>query len=303
MNTKEMPSSLRAFITVSLLTSCDGVMETVVGVAGRTVSLPCRYDTATQGLTEVCWGMGRGPSPFACENTVVATNGVEVIYRRSGRHRLGGDLQRGDVSLNIYNAREDDSGFYHCRVELPGLFNDLTFLVYLIVRPAAVMRTVAPDFVPTAPEPTPANIDTPGSPFTPHYGRQAPPVTDSPGLLLPLTETSGSTIKSRKDRQGEPDPDIFPLSTTGPVMQLVRRTKRLMAPPSLESYIGHTIRVGLILFLPGLILTVLLRLRRSRNGRGGPASSPSPRSRDLLVEIPLSYHDADAWIYNAPTDI
>uniref|UniRef100_A0A4W5LCK7 Ig-like domain-containing protein n=1 Tax=Hucho hucho TaxID=62062 RepID=A0A4W5LCK7_9TELE len=271
MNTTKMLSTLHTFITVSLLALCDGVMETVVGVAGRTVSLTCRYDTATLGLTEVCWGTGSQPSLFGCENTVIATNGVEVTYRRSNRHRLPGKLRSGDVSLIIYNVGEGDSGFYHCRVALSGLFNDLTHTVHLIVRQAPVIPTVIPTITPTV-----------------------------PGQRLPITETSGSPFTPEKSREGEQGPDILHDCTTGPIIGIVKGIKQKMASPSLESYIGHTVRVGAITFIPGLILAVLLSLRRSRNSRarGEPASSPSVR-----VEIPLSHHDTDAWIYDAPTDV
>ncbi|XP_071027290.1 hepatitis A virus cellular receptor 1 homolog isoform X2 [Oncorhynchus clarkii lewisi] len=318
MNTTTMRSTLHTLLTVSLLALCDGVTETVVGVAGRTASLTCRYDTATLGLTEVCWGRGAQPSLFGCENTVIATNGVEVTYRRSYRHRLPGKLQSGDVSLIIYNVGEGDSGFYHCRVALSGLFNDLTHTVHLIVRQAPVVPTVIPTVVPTVIPTVPAQLlpitDTSGSSVIPDNNRQAPLIpTVTPTIVptateeqpLPITETSGSPFTPEKSREGEKGPAILYDCTTGPIIGLVKGIKQKMASPSLESYIGHTVRVGAIAFIPGLILAVLLRLRRSRNSRvrGEPASSPSVSSRNPRAEIPLSHHDTDAWIYDAPTDV
>ncbi|XP_071270088.1 hepatitis A virus cellular receptor 1-like isoform X2 [Salvelinus alpinus] len=312
MNTTTMRSTLHTLITVSLLALCDGVMETVVGVAGRTVSLIYRYDTATLGLTEVCWGRGAQPSLFGCENTVIATNGVEVTYRRSYRHRLPGKLRSGDVSLIIYNVGEGDSGFYHCRVAQSGLFNDLTHTVHLIVRQAPVVPTVIPTVIPTVPAQLLPITDTPGSSVIPENNRQAPLVpTVIPTIVptateqpLPITETSGSPFTPEKSREGEQGPDMLYDCTTGPIIGLVKGIKK-MASPSLESYIGHTVRVGAIAFIPGLILAVLLSLRRSRNSRvrGEPASSPIVSSRNPRVEIPLSHHDTDAWIYDAPTDV
>ncbi|XP_036793740.1 hepatitis A virus cellular receptor 1 homolog isoform X2 [Oncorhynchus mykiss] len=317
MNTTTMRSTLHTLLTVSLLALCDGVTETVVGVAGRTASLTCRYDTATLGLTEVCWGRGAQPSLFGCENTVIATNGVEVTYRRSYRHRLPGKLQSGDVSLIIYNVGEGDSGFYHCRVALSGLFNDLTHTVHLIVRQAPVVPTVIPTVVPTVIPTVPAQLlpitDTSGSSVIPDNNRQAPLIpTVTPTIVptateeqpLPITETSESPFTPEKSREGEKGPDILYDCTTGPIIGLVKGMKK-MASPSLDSYIGHTVRVGAIAFIPGLILAVLLRLRRSRNSRvrGEPASSPSVSSRNPRAEIPLSHHDTDAWIYDAPTDV
>ncbi|KAJ8405537.1 hypothetical protein AAFF_G00320100 [Aldrovandia affinis] len=40
----------------------------------------------------------------------------------------------GDVSLTIINVTENDSGIYGCRVEIPGLFNDLKQIFNLIIR-------------------------------------------------------------------------------------------------------------------------------------------------------------------------
>ncbi|XP_055735492.1 hepatitis A virus cellular receptor 1 isoform X2 [Salvelinus fontinalis] len=347
MNTTTMRSTLHTLITVSLLALCDGVMETVVGVAGRTVSLIYRYDTATLGLTEVCWGRGAHPSLFGCENTVIATNGVEVTYRRSYRHRLPGKLRSGDVSLIIYNVEEGDSGFYHCRVAQSGLFNDLTHTVHLIVRQEVYTfeldfvdsfawnlkrceeelsnyrfrnfsfflldtSPVVPTVIPTVPAQLLPITDTPGSSVIPEKSRQAPLVpTVIPTIVptakeqpLPITETSGSLFTPEKSREGEQGPAMLYDCTTGPVIGLVKGIKK-MASPSLESYIGHTVRVGAIAFIPGLILAVLLSLRRSRNSRvrGEPASSPIVSSRNSRVEIPLSHHDTDAWIYDAPTDV
>ncbi|CAL8266590.1 unnamed protein product [Merluccius merluccius] len=87
-------------------------METVIGMAGRGVTLPCSSE-ASHGA--VCWGRGK-PSLFNCHNTLLVTNGVQVTYRASYRYRLLSDAGR-DVSLTIYNTRQADSGFYHCRVQ------------------------------------------------------------------------------------------------------------------------------------------------------------------------------------------
>ncbi|XP_029304654.1 hepatitis A virus cellular receptor 1-like [Cottoperca gobio] len=75
---------LHGFTCVCVLTAAVDVSaaavttETVVGVAGRRVTLPCRL-----GM-EVCWGRGE-PSLFTCHNTVIDSAGVYVIYRKSYR--------------------------------------------------------------------------------------------------------------------------------------------------------------------------------------------------------------------------
>lgn len=47
-------------------------------------------------------------------------------------------------SLSIYGARPADSGLYHCRVQLPGLFNDQTATVYLTVMDVATAGPRSP---------------------------------------------------------------------------------------------------------------------------------------------------------------
>ncbi|KAI3374089.1 hypothetical protein L3Q82_022632, partial [Scortum barcoo] len=101
--------------------------ETVVGVAGRKVMLPCRLEAASQGGVEVCWGRGQ-PSLFACHNTVINAAGDQVSYRKSHRYSVSPPSW-----LSILSSEPSDSGFYHCRVQLPGLFNDQTSSVHLII--------------------------------------------------------------------------------------------------------------------------------------------------------------------------
>uniref|UniRef100_A0A4W6D2P9 Ig-like domain-containing protein n=1 Tax=Lates calcarifer TaxID=8187 RepID=A0A4W6D2P9_LATCA len=103
------------------------VLHTVVGVAGRRVALPCRTEAANQRGVEVCWGRGE-PSLFTCHNTVINVNGDHITYRKSYRYSVS-----SSSSLIISMSRPSDSGFYHCRVQLPGLFNDQTSTVHLII--------------------------------------------------------------------------------------------------------------------------------------------------------------------------
>ncbi|KAK3524422.1 hypothetical protein QTP70_027974 [Hemibagrus guttatus] len=106
-------------------------MLTVVGLVGDTVTLPCEYDVGHYGLLNVCWG--RDQSWFSCEHTLIATDGLTVNYRQSNRYSLPTKLQHGDVSLTIKKAQKTDTGFYVCRIEIPGLFNDLSYSFYLII--------------------------------------------------------------------------------------------------------------------------------------------------------------------------
>uniref|UniRef100_A0A3Q4HN81 Ig-like domain-containing protein n=1 Tax=Neolamprologus brichardi TaxID=32507 RepID=A0A3Q4HN81_NEOBR len=88
-------------------------METVVGHIGTKVMLPCRTGAGKQGGVEVCWGRGK-PSLCASHQS--------RLYSVSA-----------SSSLSIFHSQPSDSGFYHCRVQVPGLFNDQTFTVHLII--------------------------------------------------------------------------------------------------------------------------------------------------------------------------
>lgn len=111
--------------------ACSESSKLVVGRVGETVTLPCKYDISTNGLLSICWG--RHQSVFSCENTVISSDGLQVNYRESHRFSLASGLDRGDVSLTIRAAQNRDAGMYVCRIEIPGLFNDISYNVYLFI--------------------------------------------------------------------------------------------------------------------------------------------------------------------------
>ncbi|XP_072791363.1 hepatitis A virus cellular receptor 1 homolog isoform X4 [Taeniopygia guttata] len=96
----------------------------VIGEVGQNITVPCHYTVwNTNSITSMCWGRDRCPSS-KCSQPIIWTDGWRVTEQHSSRYQLKGDLQKGDVSLTIVDAREADSGTYCCRVEIPGLFND-----------------------------------------------------------------------------------------------------------------------------------------------------------------------------------
>ncbi|MEQ2218561.1 hypothetical protein XENOCAPTIV_005020, partial [Xenoophorus captivus] len=42
-------------------------------------------------------------------------------------------VSSSNAALSISESQFSDAGFYHCRVQLPGLFNDPTSTVHLII--------------------------------------------------------------------------------------------------------------------------------------------------------------------------
>uniref|UniRef100_A0A8B9K6N8 Hepatitis A virus cellular receptor 2 n=1 Tax=Astyanax mexicanus TaxID=7994 RepID=A0A8B9K6N8_ASTMX len=183
---------------------------TVVGLVGETVTLPCKYDVKTHGLSNMCWG--RDQSLFSCEYTLIATDGLSVNYRQSARYSLPSMLLFGNVSLTIRKAQKTDTGFYVCRIEIPGLFNDLSFTVFLIVT-----NGLSPGKVNIDPEPSVPTDQQEGT----------KDVTDE----YPRVDSVAQRVNT------EDSPEVFILTT---------------------------LRLGAIIFIPGLIVALLWKLQRSR---------------------------------------
>ncbi|KAL7390779.1 hypothetical protein ABVT39_027603 [Epinephelus coioides] len=210
---------LHTFTCVCVLTAGVSAVttETVVGVAGRRVRLPCRLEAVGQKGVEVCWGRGE-PSLFTCHNTVINTAGDQVLYRKSYRY----SSSSSSSSLTIINSRPSDSGFYHCRVQLPGLFNDQTSTVHLIIINHG------------------GDTVTLNAPHTAGYDTRD------------VTEVTGS--------------DITGEDTTGPVVALVQSSVQQQGN-NLQSFIGNTVRVSFIIFIPALLLSAAYKVRRSETVR------------------------------------
>ncbi|KAM4764445.1 uncharacterized protein ACIQIH_014830 isoform 1-T1 [Cyanocitta cristata] len=118
------------------------VSETVVkGIIGQPVTLPCSYRvTRRKDISDMCWG--RGPCPNSkCSNKILHTTDTKVTFKVSQRYNLHGSLYFGDVSLTIGTAQAEDAGIYCCRVEIPGLFNDIKRNIRLEVARAPPVTT------------------------------------------------------------------------------------------------------------------------------------------------------------------
>ncbi|NWI84150.1 TIMD4 protein, partial [Dryoscopus gambensis] len=110
----------------------------VTGEAGQDVTVPCHYSVRDRSaITSMCWGRDRCPNS-KCSQPIIWTDGWRVTEQHSSRYQLKGDLQKGDVSLTIVNAREADSGTYCCRVELPGWFNDQLINLKVVIMKARI---------------------------------------------------------------------------------------------------------------------------------------------------------------------
>ncbi|XP_061902486.1 hepatitis A virus cellular receptor 1 homolog [Entelurus aequoreus] len=205
---------LYAFTCVVVVTA--GSVETVVGLAGRRVALPCRVEAAKQRGVHVCWGKGT-PSLFSCQNMLVNMAGERMTYKSSYRYSMS--VSSSAVSyLSIFNVRPSDSGFYHCRIQLPGFFNDKTFTVLLIV-------------------------------IKPSGNLNAPQTTKRSDVAESVTQHTGCDITTEE--------------TTGPLVARVGSSVQQSNFNNLYTFLGHTIRMAFIIFIPAVLLTAAYRIWRS----------------------------------------
>ncbi|NXQ59307.1 TIMD4 protein, partial [Anthoscopus minutus] len=185
------------------------VSEAVVrGTAGQPVTLPCSYRvTRRKDISDMCWG--RGPCPNSkCSNKILHTAGSRVTFRASPRYNLHGSVSFGDVSLTIGAARAEDAGLYCCRVEIPGLFNDIKQNIRLVVATAPPVTTTTT---------TTTTITTKAPVFSKHFTEttSAPQATSD---LQPTPETAVLLTTS-----------TFPPETTAPESPVV--TSQDISPP------------------------------------------------------------------------
>ncbi|XP_028840385.1 hepatitis A virus cellular receptor 1 isoform X2 [Denticeps clupeoides] len=113
--------ALQAWLLLSLLTV--GECDKVKGYEGGTVTLPCHYDYSYHGALSICWGKGEVPWS-KCSDTIIEAKGNKIIFQSAKKYQLLGRVENGNVSLTIFNATMSDSGKYHCRIHISGLFND-----------------------------------------------------------------------------------------------------------------------------------------------------------------------------------
>ncbi|XP_005949988.1 T-cell immunoglobulin and mucin domain-containing protein 4-like isoform X1 [Simochromis diagramma] len=212
---------LHAVCVLSALTCVSAVtMETVVGHVGTKVMLPCRTGAGKQGGVEVCWGRGK-PSLFTCHNAVINSAAARITYRKSQRY----SVSASSSSLSIFHSQPSDSGFYHCRVQVPGLFNDQTFTVHLIILSSP--RSVA----------VTENTE----------------LSDG-DLNAPHTTTGHIAQEAGSDITGD--------DTTQPVVALVQSAEQQVNV--LQTFVGNTVRASSLVFIPALLLTAAYRVWRSK---------------------------------------
>ncbi|NXN89491.1 TIMD4 protein, partial [Bombycilla garrulus] len=163
------------------------VSEPVVrGTAGQPVTLPCSYAvTRPKDISDMCWG--RGPCPNSkCRNKILHTAGAKVAFRASKRYSLQGRVSSGDVSLTIAAAKAEDAGLYCCRVEIPGLFNDIKRNIRLEVAEAPPVTTTTTTTTMATTATTSAK--TPGFSFFSAFAPQATSdLQPTPETAIPLT--------------------------------------------------------------------------------------------------------------------
>ncbi|NWT58196.1 HAVR1 protein, partial [Erythrocercus mccallii] len=160
-----LPYICLSCVLLVLFTGSKGSELVVIGEVGQDVTVPCHYSVRNRNaITSMCWGRDRCPNS-KCSRPIIWTDGWRVTEQHSSRYQLKGDLQSGDVSLTIVNAREADSGIYCCRVELPGWFNDQLINHKVVVKKARI-STASPHTYTTEQTSAPGNTSESSSTVT-----------------------------------------------------------------------------------------------------------------------------------------
>nr|XP_043897423.1 uncharacterized protein LOC122779304 isoform X6 [Solea senegalensis]XP_043897425.1 uncharacterized protein LOC122779304 isoform X6 [Solea senegalensis] len=131
-------------------------------------------------------------------------------------------------SLSIALTRPSDSGFYHCRVQLPGLFNDQTTSVHLII---TSYLSVLPD-----------SEDRTFTDVRAATGVQRGQTGDTTGDVT--AADTGSDVTA----------------TTQPMTALVQSVQQKQQVNGPQMFIGNTLRLSFIIFIPVLLLTAAYRV-------------------------------------------
>ncbi|XP_066888109.1 T-cell immunoglobulin and mucin domain-containing protein 4 isoform X2 [Kogia breviceps] len=162
---------------------------------GQSVTLPCTYSSWSPNSNSMCWGKGQCPHS-KCNDELLYTDGTRVVSRKLPNYQLLGNIQRGDVSLTIFNTKEDNSGVYCCRIEVPGWFNDVKKNIRLELRRGPTTTrsttthrptTAAAMTTTTAVLPTASVVATPDLPATPPLQMRTTAALTTTAATCPLT--------------------------------------------------------------------------------------------------------------------
>ncbi|XP_031735547.1 uncharacterized protein LOC116401334 isoform X2 [Anarrhichthys ocellatus] len=200
-----------------------------------------------------------GMSAVATETVVgVAGRAVKLQCRSEAANQRGVEVcwGRGQPSLftcrdTVVQAAGDQLAYRKSlRVQLTGLFNDQTTSVHLIV----IDRAFASD---SSDAGDAGNLN---APHTPGYKTRE------------VTEKRGS--------------DVTGENSTGPMVALVQSSEQQQVN-SLQSFIGNTVRVSFIIFIPALLLTAAYSVWRSQSDRR--VNQSEEEEAELRVETGMSY--------------
>ncbi|NWU36846.1 TIMD4 protein, partial [Hylia prasina] len=235
--------------------------EAVVrGTVGQPVTLPCSYRVKRpRDVSDMCWG--RGPCPNSkCSKKILDTSGSKVVFRVSQRYNLRGSVSSGDVSLTIRAARAEDAGLYCCRVEIPGLFNDIKRNIRLeLARAPPVTTTTTTTTTRKAPVFSEHFTET----FAPQATSDLQPTTETAVLLTTSTlPPEAAAPESPAVTTGEisappttavTENDIFPVTMVGTSAPLDFPTTSQAAGVTTEDVTFCSTLPGMTIEFPGTL--------------------------------------------------
>ncbi|XP_038640521.1 adhesion G protein-coupled receptor E1-like [Scyliorhinus canicula] len=138
--------AFRRFLNIQKKEISLGVYQEASHISGEvrsSVTLPCSYDVDYRGKVSMCWGRGKCLARFSCDDKLLATDGRRVTSNVGLKYNLYGDIERGNVSLTIHGLTLGDEGWYCCRVEFSGPFNDQKEAISLAVYQARPFKCLS----------------------------------------------------------------------------------------------------------------------------------------------------------------
>ncbi|XP_074148007.1 uncharacterized protein LOC141556935 [Sminthopsis crassicaudata] len=214
-----MTSGMLLFWMVIELCLTQAISKTVTGFLGHSVQLPCFYSVTDRQNHVMCWGKDKCPNN-KCNGEIVRTDGRRMIWSKSSKYQLQGNIGRGDVTLTIKNTNIGDSGTYCCRIEVPGWFNDIKKEIVLQLEKVPTttthrtttqpLTTTTTTYLTTIQPPTTTHLTTTQPATTTQLATTQPATTTQLATTQPTTTTQLATTQPATTTQlaTTPLPDI-----------------------------------------------------------------------------------------------
>ncbi|KAF3705501.1 Hepatitis A virus cellular receptor 1 -like protein [Channa argus] len=263
---------MRIVLLLALLTVSECGSSTVVGLTGHSVTLPCKYDIKYYSERSVCWNRGE-ISYSGCNNQLIATGTFKGKEETnfSSRYQLLGRLDDGDVSLTILNLTETDAGRYGCRVDIPGWFNDEKLHFDLTIEEGYsttdVMSKIGNDVI-TAEAVVLFKFT---SPVQQQQQLQQQQQQQQQQQKLQQQQKQQQQQQQKQQQQQQ--------------QKQQQQKQQQVEDNSLPIFIGNTVRLSFIVFIPALLLVAAYRVWSLKQTSDRRSNQPEQQHEDVSSSV------------------